>query len=481
MKLRPEVGLTYDDVLLVPKYSHIRSRRLVDTSTLLVPNIQLAIPIISANMDTVTEAEMAIALAQAGGIGILHRFMPIQRQVELVQRVKRSESFIVENPITIRPEATLSDAREKMAEIRIGGLVVTDEDGHMLGIVTARDLLLAPEPDAPVASVMTPQERVVTASADEPLVSARLALHAHRIEKLPVVDANNRVVGLITAQDIIKVQEHPQATKDAKGRLRVGVAIGVHAEDLERAAACIQAEADVLVVDVAHGHSVYVLDMVRQLKQNFPAVAVIAGNVATPEGVRDLAASGADAVKVGVGSGSICTTRLVTGFGMPQLTAVMECSAAGRQLGKPIIADGGIRYSGDITKALAGGASTVMVGSLLAGTDQSPGVSIMRKGQRYKILRGMASLTANVARKEVDRQEILEPEEWGEVVPEGVEAVVPYRGNVSDILHQLVGGLRSGMSYAGASTLAELQEQAEFVRITSAGKSESEVHDVDLL
>ena len=481
MKLRPTTGLTFDDVLLVPKHSAIRSRSAVDTSTWLVPGIRLAIPIISANMDTVTEAEMAIAMAQAGGIGIIHRFMSIERQKGLVNRVKRAESFVVENPITIQPEATLKEAKIKMAETNIGGLVVIDVAGRLLGMLTARDMLLAPDDSAPIQSVMTPRDRLVTASADEPLDSARLTLHAHRIEKLPLVEADNRVVGLITAQDIIKLQEHPQATKDNKGRLQVGVAVGVRAEDEERAAACVEAEADVLVVDVAHGHADHVIEMVQLLKGRYPEMPVIAGNVASAQGVRDLVEAGADAIKVGVGSGSICITRVVTGFGVPQLTAIAECAEVGQELGVSIIADGGLRNSGDITKALAAGASTVMLGSLLAGTEQSPGAAVIRDGRRYKIVRGMASLTANVSRKEIEKQTEIQADEWGEVVPEGVEAVVPYRGGVEDILHQLLGGLRSGMSYAGASTLPELQENAEFIQITAAGRKESGVHDVSLL
>jgi len=360
-------------------------------------------------------------------------------------------------------------------------LVVIDESGCLVGIVTTRDLLFAPDDFALVESVMTPRGRLVTALVGEPLSSARLTLHAHRIEKLPLVDSQDHVIGLITAQDVIKLIEHPRATKDHKGRLRVGVAIGVHPEDQQRAAACLKFEADVLVVDVAHGHATYVLQMVKALKKEFPQVPVIAGNVATPEGVRDLVEAGANAVKVGVGSGSICITREVTGFGVPQLTAIMECSELGKTLGVPIIADGGIRISGDITKALAAGASTVMLGNLLAGTEESPGAAVIRDGRRYKIVRGMASLTANVARKEVERHAELEPEEWGEVVPEGVEAAVPYRGSVADILHQLVGGLRSGMSYAGANTLVELNENAEFIRITSAGRVESGAHDVSIV
>lgn len=481
MNLRSEIGLTFDDVLLVPRRSGIRSRSTIDTSTWLTPAIRLAIPILSANMDTVTETAMAIAIAQAGGIGILHRFMSVERQAGMVSRVKRAESFVVEHPITIGPEATLDEARLKMAETQIGGLVVTGEGGRLLGMLTTRDLLLASEGDAPVKSVMTPRQRLVVAPANEPLDSARLRLHAHRIEKLPLVDQEDRVVGLITAQDIVKLQEHPHATKDAKGRLRVGVAIGIRPDELRRAAACLEAEADVLVVDVAHGHMDSVIEMVGRLKREFPAAPVIAGNVATRQGVIDLVEAGADAVKVGVGSGSICITRVVTGVGVPQLTAIAECAEAGRELNAPVIADGGIRHPGDITKALAAGASAVMLGSLLAGTDQSPGAAVIREGRRYKVVRGMASLTANVARKEIALQGELEPEEWLEVVPEGVEAVVPYRGSVADILHQLVGGLRSGMSYAGARNLAELYENAEFIRITQAGQKESGVHDVSVL
>ncbi|MGW8250225.1 MAG: IMP dehydrogenase, partial [Anaerolineales bacterium] len=387
MQLRTEIGLTFDDVLLVPRRSTIRSRQAVDTSSWLVPGIRMAIPVLSANMDTVTEAHMAIAMAQAGGIGIIHRFMPTDRQAEAVRRVKRSESFVVENPITILPDITLTDARHKMAEADIGGLVVSDVSGRLLGMLTRRDILLAPSGSMLVQEVMTPRERLIVAPTDEPLDAARLALHAHRIEKLPLVDKQDRVVGLITAQDIIKLQEYPNATKDAKGRLRVGVAVGVRTPDLERARVCVEAGADLLVVDIAHGHTDYVIDMTRQLKELFPNTPVISGNVATAEAVRDLAQAGADAVKVGVGAGSICTTRIVTGFGVPQLTAIAECAEVGQELGVPIIADGGIHTSGDLTKALAGGASTVMLGSLLAGTEESPGPAVVRNGRRYKVVR----------------------------------------------------------------------------------------------
>ncbi len=432
-------------------------------------------------MDTVTEASMAIAMAQAGGIGIIHRFMTIEQQAHMVEKVKRSESFVVENPITIRPDATLEQAKRLMDETHVGGLVVTDANGRLLGLLTERDILFTPDLSLCVQDVMTVRQRIISARADETLDDARLRLYEHRIEKLPLVNDEDHVVGLITARDIVKIQEHPLATKDAKGHLRVGVAVGVRQEDMARAEACIKAGADVLVVDVAHGHMDPVIEMVRRLKAAFPHTPVIAGNVATPQGVVDLAAAGADAIKVGVGSGSICITRVVTGFGVPQLTAVSECAEAARGLGVPVIADGGVRNSGDITKALAAGASSVMLGSLLAGTDEAPGAPVVRNGRRFKIIRGMASVTANVARKQVERGEEIDPEEWVEVVPEGVEAVVPHRGSVSEILIQMVGGLRSGMSYCGAATLEELYQQAEFIRITQAGRDESGVHDVSVL
>ncbi len=481
MKMRPDPGLTFDDVLLVPKRSTIRSRSQADTTAWLVNDIHLSIPLLSANMDTVTESRMAIAMAQAGGLGVIHRFMPIERQAESIRRVKRAESFVVEHPATVGPQVSLEEAKVRMAKADIGGLVVTDEIGHLLGMLTARDVLLAPDTSMQVQAVMTPREKLVVAPIDEPLDRAKITLHNCRIEKLPLVDAEDHLVGLITAQDIIKLQEHPRATKDGRGHLRVGLAVGVRAEDTERAAAGLEAGADVIVVDIAHGHAEHVLEMVRRLKQNFPKTPVIAGNVATVEGVCDLVEAGADAVKVGVGAGSICTTRVVTGFGVPQLTAILECAEVGRRMGVPVIADGGIRNSGDITKALAAGAHTVMIGSLLAGTDESPGASVVRDGQRYKVLRGMASLTANVARKEIDQKGEVDPNEWDKIVPEGVEALVPYRGAVGDILHQLVGGLRSGMSYAGAKTLEELYQKAEFIRITAAGMRESSSHDVSLL
>ena len=480
MNIRPDFGLTFDDVLLVPQRSAIRSRKDVSTDTWLTPGIRLSIPIISANMDTVTGARMGIAMAQLGGIGILHRFMSIEDQAESVRRVKRAESIVVENPRTISLEANVEQARQQMAEAEVGGLVVIDSENRVMGIITHRDVNLAPDGNAPISQVMTPRARLIVASPGETLEQARGKLFEHRIEKLPLLDAEGRLAGLITAQDINKIETHPDATKDSRGRLRVGAAVGVREEDLLRAAACVEAGVDVLVVDIAHGHSEHTLEMVRNLKQTFPDLPVIAGNVATAQGVRDLAEAGAGSVKVGVGSGSICTTRIVTGFGVPQLTAIADCSAAAQPLGITVIADGGIRNSGDITKALAAGGSSVMLGNLLAGTDESPGAPVTRDGQRFKIVRGMASLTANVDRKSLDNATPT-IENWGEVVPEGVEALVPYRGTVADILHQLVGGLRSGMSYAGACSIEQLWQKAEFIRITPSGKLESHPHNVELI
>jgi IMP dehydrogenase len=480
MRIRTETALTFDDVLLAPRRSSIRSRQAVSTHTCFSRRIALAIPIVAANMDTVTESTMALAVAHAGGIGVIHRFMSADRQAAEIARVKRAEGYMVESPLSVPVSATVKDAKARLAEHHIGGLVVLGPDGELLGLVSTRDLMFEPNPARPIADVMTPREQLVTVETGTPLEEARDLLHAKRIEKLPVLDGAGRLLGLITAQDIVKMEQWPEATKDPRGRPRVAAAVGVRASDIERAAACVQAGADALVVDIAHGHSDGALDMVRALKQRFPQVDIVGGNVATAEGVRDMVEAGADAVKIGVGAGSICITRVVTGFGVPQLTAVAECAEAGQALGVPIIADGGIRTSGDITKALAAGASSVMLGSLLAGTDESPGANVVRDGRRYKVVRGMASLTANIERQEVELRRDVDPQDWERVVPEGVEAMVPMRGPVKDILHQLVGGLRSGLSYAGAGTIAELWENAEFIRITSAGKRESGAHDVEV-
>jgi IMP dehydrogenase len=481
MKLRESLGLTFDDVLLVPKRSSVASRAAVTTGAPLTRRLRLSIPIISANMDTVTESAMAIAIARLGGMGAIHRFMTATRQAAEVARVKRAESHIVEQPATIAPTATVATARGVLQSAGIGGLLVVSANGELVGLVTTRDVLFAPDDRVQVATVMTPRDRLVTAPAGIGLEAAQQLLHEHRVEKLPLLDSTGHVMGLITAQDIIKQVQHPLATKDAKGRLCVAAAVGVRPADLERAELCVAAGADVLVVDIAHGHSDHALKMVRELKRRHPAVDVIGGNVASAAGVCDLVEAGADAVKVGVGSGSICITRIVTGFGVPQLTAIMDCAEAAQAAGVPLIADGGIRTGGDLTKALAAGASTVMLGSLLAGTEESPGASVIRDGRRFKVVRGMASLTANVERKALEQQGQIDEDDWDKVVPEGVEAVVPYRGQAADVLHQLVGGLRSGLSYAGAASVAELQANAEFIRITPAGVRESGPHDVQTI
>jgi IMP dehydrogenase len=470
--------LTFDDVLLVPKRSRVRSRHAVSTHTMFSRNIGLALPIASSNMDTVTESAMAIAMARAGGIGVIHRFMTVERQAGEVSRVKRAESVMVEHPESIVPEATIARAREQMSDHGIGGLVVIDDQGRLVGMLTTRDVMFEKDAGRMVRDVMTPRERLITVSEETSLEAARDLLHAHRVEKLPVVQ-NDRLLGLITAQDIVKREQEPNATKDKHGRLRVAVAIGVRSEDVSRAEACVKAGADALVVDIAHGHADLALEMVRALKERFSSVDVVGGNVATAEGVRDMVEAGADAVKVGVGAGSICITRIVTGFGVPQLTAIAECAEAGQALNVPIIADGGIRTGGDLTKALAAGASAAMIGGLLAGTDESPGRAVVRDGRRVKVVRGMASLSANIDRREVELRREVDPEDWEKVVPEGVEAIVPVRGPAKDILYQLVGGLRSGLSYSGAANIEELWRNAEFIRITDAGKRESGSHDVE--
>ena len=476
-------GLTFDDVLLVPRRSAVASRRDVSTATQLTQRITLNIPIVSANMDTVTESEMAIAMAREGGIGIIHRFMSPQRQAAEVARVKRGESYVVEQPLMLPLTATLRQAQQLMEREGIGGILITDENGKLAGILTTRDLLFAENLDQPVTAAMTSRERLITAPVGTTIEEAKRILWQHRIEKLPLVNADGTVHGLITSKDIVKRERYPLATRDSKGRLRVGAAIGVRPGYLERARLLLEAGADLLVIDIAHGHSDNAIRAIREIRRVFGDVELVAGNVATAQGVRDLIAEGVNAVKVGVGPGSICITRLVTGFGVPQLSAIMECAEVAREAGVPIIADGGIRNSADLVKALAAGASSVMLGSLLAGTTESPGIVVIRGGRRYKVVRGMASLGAAFSRQRAEGEyaETGQEVDWEKVVPEGVEAAVPYRGPVSDVLAQLVGGLRSALSYAGAFTIKELQENAEFIRITPAGQRESGPHDVELL
>ncbi len=472
-------GLTYDDVLLVPKRSSIASRRHVSTASRLSRHVSVATPIVSANMDTVTEAPMAVAMARLGGLGVIHRFMSIAQQVRQVEQVKRAQGSMVEHPYTLLPDQTLAEARRVMAEQDVSGLLIVDERGRIAGILTARDTRFASDANQTVGALMTPRERLVTAPPDISSSDAQALLDRHKIEKLPLVDDDGRVRGLMTSKDLLRTHRYGDSARDLKGRLLVGAAIGVVGDYVERAQELWAAGVDVLVIDIAHGHSDGVLDAVKTLKALSRAGEVIAGNVASAQGARDLIDVGVDAVKVGVGPGSICTTRIVTGFGMPQLTAVLECAEEAARDDVPVIADGGVKTSGDIVKALAAGASTVMLGSMLAGTRESPGYTVVRNGQRYKICRGMASISATIGRREREQPETSTSDDgFNDVVPEGVEAVVPYRGDVADIVYQLVGGLRSGLSYGGARDIPELQENATFVPITGAGMRESLPHDV---
>jgi IMP dehydrogenase len=442
-------------------------------------NITLNIPIISANMDTVTESGMAIALAREGGIGIIHRFMTIEDQVDEILKVKRSESVMIEQPYTIKPDSTVAEAKKVMAEFSVSGLLV-EEGGKLLGIITRRDITFEKNNKLKVSELMT--KDVITAKAGINIDQAKEILHNKRIEKLPVVDDKKHIVGLITSKDILKMEQYPYASKDRKGRLLVGAAVGVKGDYLERTEALLEAGADIIVVDIAHGHSENAINTVHMIKKAFPGCELIAGNVATGEGSRDLIKAGVDAVKVGVGSGSICITRVVTGSGVPQLTAVIDSVKVARDYGIPIISDGGIRNSGDITKALAAGASSVMIGSLFGGTDESPGKTLVKNGKKYKMYRGMASFYASLGRKYREAgPQVVDSDDLNDYVPEGVEAMVPYNGSVVEIIRQMAGGLRSGLSYCGAKTITEMQKNAEFIKITSAGYIESQPHDVGLM
>ena len=472
-------GLTFDDVLLVPKRSPIVSRSQTNLRTNLSRNITLNIPIISANMDTVTESGMAIALAREGGIGIIHRFMTIEDQVDEILKVKRSESVMIEQPYTIKPDLTVAEAKKAMTEFSVSGLLV-EEGGKLFGIITRRDITFEKNNKLKVSELMT--KDVITARAGITIDQAKEILHNKRIEKLPVIDDKKHIVGLITSKDILKMEEYPHASKDRKGRLLVGAAVGVKGDYLERTEALLEAGADIIVVDIAHGHSENAINTVHMIKKAFPDCELIAGNVATGEGSRDLIKAGVDAIKVGVGSGSICITRVVTGSGVPQLTAVIDSVKVARDYGVPIVSDGGIRNSGDITKALAAGASSVMIGSLFGGTDESPGKTLVKNGKKYKMYRGMASFYASLGRKYREAgPQVVDSDDLNDYVPEGVEAMVPYKGSVVEIIRQMAGGLRSGLSYCGAKTISEMQKNAEFIKITSAGYIESQSHDVDLM
>jgi IMP dehydrogenase len=467
--------LTFDDVLMKPGASSIIPSN-VSTLTRITREIELSIPIISAAMDTVTEAKLAIAMAQAGGLGVIHKNIDPDAQADQVRQVKRFESGMVINPITIDPEATLADVRALKERHHISGIPVVVEDGTLVGILTNRDVRFATDPDAKVGDLMT-KENLVTVREGVSPEEARRLLQKYRIEKLIVVDESYRCVGLITVTDMEKAAHHPHAAKDDQGRLRVAAAIGTGDEGLARAERLISAGVDLIVIDTAHGHSSNVLAQVERTKKLSNRVQIIAGNVATAEGTRALVDAGADGVKIGIGPGSICTTRIVAGVGVPQLSAIMECAEAAAKADVPVIADGGIKYSGDLAKAIAAGAGVVMVGSLLAGTDESPGEVILYEGRSYKSYRGMGSVGA-MARGSADRYFQQEVRDTLKLVPEGIEAQVPYKGPVAVVLHQLVGGLRAGMGYVGAADIREFQSRAEFIRITNAGYRESHVHDV---
>lgn len=472
-------GLTFDDVLLIPKRSHIISRTQTNLRTKLSRNITLNIPFVSANMDTVTESCMAIALAREGGIGIIHRFMSIQDQVDEVLRVKRSESVIIEQPYTIKPDSTAKEARMVMDRFGVSGLLV-EESSKLTGIITRRDITFIDSLHTKVSDLMS--KDVITAKEGITIERAKEVLHHHRIEKLPVVNSNKHIIGLITSKDILKMEEYPFASKDKKGRLLVGAAVGVKGDYLERTEALLESGADSIVVDIAHGHSDNAINTVRNIKKAFPSCELIAGNVATGEGTKDLISAGVDAVKIGVGSGSICITRVVTGSGVPQLTAVMDSVKIAKDHDIPLISDGGIRTSGDATKAIAAGSSSVMVGSLFGGTDESPGKTLVKNGKKFKMYRGMASFYASLGRKfREEGPEIVDSDDLNDYVPEGVEAMVPYKGSVVEIIRQLAGGLRSGLSYCGAKTILDMQNNANFVKISSAGFLESQPHDVDVM
>lgn len=471
------LALTYDDVLLLPRYSEVLPGQ-VSLAARFSRNIDLKIPLVSAAMDTVTESAAAIAIAQQGGIGVIHKNFSAEAQAAEVEKVKKFEAWMILSPVTVAPGATLRDVAAITEKFHITGVPVVEADGTLAGILTSRDMRFEEDLSRLVRDVMTPRARLVTAGEDITLEEAKKILHQHRIEKLPVVDAEGKLKRLITIRDIKKKIDFPDANKDSLGRLRVAAAIGVGEKELRRAEALVAAGADALVVDTAHGDSVRVLEMVREAKATLGGkVDVLAGNVATPEGAKHLIEAGADGVKVGIGPGSICTTRVVAGIGVPQLSAVLACAAVCREAGVPCIADGGIHYSGDATKALAAGANTVMIGSLLAGCEESPGETVLYKGRSYKVYRGMGSLGAMVLGGK-ERYGQGDVEETRKLVPEGIEGQVPYRGKMADVLYQLLGGIRSGMGYCGAATLDELYGKAKFVRMTAASLHESHPHDV---
>ena len=468
-------GLTFDDVLVLPAHSAVMPAQ-ADVKSLLSRRIPLNMPVVSAAMDTVTSSRMAIALAQMGGLGIVHRNMTIERQAEEVDKVKRHESGMIVDPITMRPSERISEAIEVMKKYRISGVPITDEDNRLVGILTSRDIRFEKRLHLPISEIMT--RKLITVPVGTSLEEAEKAFHEHKIEKILMVDETGHLKGLITYKDILKRIQYPDSAKDPLGRLRAGAAIGVGDSALERARALVEAKVDVLIVDTAHGHSQRVLDTVERLRAEFPAVDLVAGNIGTAEAAEALIARGVDAVKVGFGPGSICTTRVVSGCGVPQITAVAEVYRVTRPAGIPLIADGGIKYSGDITKAVAAGASTVMLGNLLAGTDEAPGETVMFQGRSYKIYRGMGSLEVMKEGKSRDRYFQDTPQSEAKLVPEGIEGRVPYKGSAMAIVQMLVGGLKAGMGYAGCGSIEEMQLKARFIRISPASLRESHVHDV---
>ncbi len=470
------LGLTYDDVLLVPRRSKVTHRSDVSTRTVLARNIELNAPFISANMDTVTESAMAISMAHGGGIGIIHRFMTIERQVHEIKRVKRHEGFILYKPFTLNPSATLAQAREESEKNHVESFIVVDDKNRVVGILTRRDMLFADNPDICIYKLMTPFVKLIYAS---PLISrekAKMLIRKHKIEKLPLIDQNRKLTGLITSRSLEHYLNFSNSTKDQYGRLRVGAAIGAVGDYLKRAQALVDTGVDALVIDVAHGHNEVALSAFLKVRRKFKDIALIGGNVATPEAVKDMIKLGADAVKVGIGPGGLCTTRIVAGVGVPQFSAVLECSNYARKFKVPIIADGGTNFPGDITKALAAGASSCMLAGWFAGTDESPGGIILRGGLKYKIHRGAASFLAVADRKIAN--EDMQVDRLNTIVAEGIEALVPYKGKVADVIHQLLGALRSGMSYCNATSISELHKNAQFIRITEAGFRESKSHNV---
>jgi len=467
-------GLTFDDVLLIPRKSSVLPRD-VDVSVQLAPTLKLNIPLISAGMDTVTESALAIAIAREGGIGVIHKNMSVAEQAAEVDRVKRSESGVITNPFSLTPDHRVYEAEELMGKYRISGVPIVDKEGKLVGILTNRDLRFVHDYSIRIDEVMT-RDNLVTAPVGTTLKEAEVILQKHKIEKLPLVDENNVLKGLITIKDIEKAIQFPNAAKDKQGRLLVGAAVGVSKDTYERAEALVAAGVDMLVVDSAHGHHINIIELVRNLRRKYPDLPIVAGNVATGEATRDLIEAGASIIKVGIGPGSICTTRIVAGIGVPQITAIYDCATVAREYDVPIIADGGIRYSGEITKAIAAGASAVMLGSLFAGAEESPGESEIYQGRRYKSYRGMGSLGAM---KEGSKDRYFQEDE-SKLVPEGIEGRVPYTGPLKDTIHQLIGGLRAGMGYCGAATIKELMNDTQFIRITSAGLRESHPHDVQI-